>query len=474
MKLLPDVPSSQRLFRVGSLWFLDAEHAEVGAAGERTCGNHVARPAALAAGTHRGVSSGNGVDAHGPARARAANLRRGAPCGGLAASVLVCARLDAPRATGCRYATAGLRTARFRLCGRAPCRGGVAEPLVQRVRNGTLLEISRRRAEELASMENLENAGLNPAVDTEGLPWDMADTSPEDARLFPGKGYAGALEVNTPARWLALRPKLEADGFVLEYAPSFPFEVLEGPVRWYGQAHEDDADRAFDLEIGIEIEGKRVNLLPAVAQALAEHQLSLSPSPGEAEDSVWYAPVDERRRVPVRLKELRGLLAPLAEYSREAAPATALAARAGGTSRGTGASAAQWRLVRGHRERLRGFTKRLREAAERASDVVPASLRAELRPYQRDGLRWMNALAEAGTGWRARGRHGPGQDPAAHHPPAGASRKAEGSLRPPWWWCRPASFPTGYPRSRVSRRNSRSWPCTGPATRRDLHAHRRA
>ena len=49
-------------------------------------------------------------------------------------------------------------------------------------------------------------------------------------------------------------------------------------------------------------------------------------------------------------------------------------------------------------EPLRGFTARLRDAAERASDAVPAGLTVELRPYQREGLRWLNALAEAGVG----------------------------------------------------------------------------
>ena len=395
-KLLPDVPSSQRLFRVGSLWFLDAEHAEVGllesepaetswldlpplppehtvafrAEMESTrMGPRVPEPQIFGEVRRAEVSPRPVLVLH--ALTRHARLAAGTP----------------PLAYG-RLA--------FDYAGeRLPGRGG--EPLVRRVRNGTLLEISRRRAEELASMENLENAGLNPAVDTEGLPWDMADTLPEDAWLFPGKGYAGALEVNTPARWLALRPKLEADGFVLEYAPSFPFEVLEGPVRWYGQAHEDDADRAFDLEIGIEIEGKRVNLLPAVAQALAEHQLSLSPSPGEAEDSVWYAPVDERRRVPVRLKELRGLLAPLAEYLEKPRQQLHLPRVQAGRLEELAQALPSGGSFEAP-ERLRGFTKRLREAAERASDVVPASLRAELRPYQRDGLRWLNALAEAGTG----------------------------------------------------------------------------
>ena len=278
---------------------------------------------------------------------------------------------------------------------RLPGRGG--EPLVRRVRDGQLVEIVRRRAEELSAMEQLERAGLTPAVDTEGLPWDMADILPEDAWLFPGKGHAGALEVNTPARWLALRPRLEQEGFQLDYSPSFPFEVLEGPVHWYGHAVEDADDHAFDLEVGIEVDGERHNLLPAVAQALAEHQLSLSPSPTEPEDAVWYAPLDQRRRVPVRLTELRGLLAPLAEYlERPRASLHLPRVQAGRLDELADALPAGGGLQAP--EQLRGFTRRLREAAERASDAVPEGLTTELRPYQREGLRWLNALAEAEVG----------------------------------------------------------------------------
>jgi superfamily II DNA or RNA helicase len=395
-KLLPDVPSSQRLFRVGGLWFLDAEHAEVGpldgAPEESGWLDLPPLPPESTAGFADSFA-GTAMGARVPAPQVFAELRR-AEVSPRPVLTLHALTRHARLAAGTPPLAYGRLS--FDYAGeRLPGRGG--EPLVRRVRNGVLLEIARRRAEELASMETLESAGLNPAVDTEGLPWDMADTLPDDAWLFPGKGYAGALEVNTPARWLALRARLEADGFLIEYAPSFPFEVLEGPVHWYGQALEDDADRAFDLEIGIEVEGKRVNLLPAVAQALAEHQLSLSPVPGEAEDSVWYAPVDERRRVPVRLKELRDLLAPLAEYLEKPRQQLHLPrVQAGRLEELVQALPAGGSFEAP--ERLRGFTRRLREAAERASDLVPPALQAQLRSYQRDGLRWMNALAEAGTG----------------------------------------------------------------------------
>ncbi|MEW9622801.1 DEAD/DEAH box helicase [Rhodanobacter geophilus] len=395
-RLLPQLPHSQRLLRIDGLWYLDAEHATLGhleAAPEEAAwldlpplkheyGRSLAEtlPASRLAARipppqvfdelHRAELAAKPVlTLH--ALTRHARLAAGTP-------PLAWARLS--------FDYAGERL---------PGRGG--EPLVRRVRNGQLVEIARRRAEELSTMEQLERAGLTPAVDTEGLPWDMADTLPDDAWLFPGTGHAGALEVNTPARWLALRPKLEAEGFTLEYASSFPFEVLEGPVRWYGQAAEDADDHAFDLEIGIELEGKRHNLLPAVAQALAEHQLNLSPAPNEPEDAVWYAPVDERRRVPVRLKVLRGLLAPLAEYLEKPRKKLHLPRVQAGRLEelvealpGDGALEAP--------EALRGFTARLRDAAERASDAIPAGLTVELRPYQREGLRWLNALAEAGVG----------------------------------------------------------------------------
>jgi superfamily II DNA or RNA helicase len=395
-RLLPALAPSQRLLRLDSLWYFDAERAELGL---------LEAPAEEA----------QWLDLPPLRHDCGRRLRTALPQSRLAARVPPPQVFDTPRRAELapkpmltlhaltRHARLGAGTpplayARlaFDYAGeRLPGRGG--EPLVRRVRNGQLVEIARRRADELSAMEQLERAGLTPSVDTEGLPRDLADTLPEDAWLFPGKGYAGALEVNTPARWLALRGKLEAEGFQLEYAPSFPFEVLEGPVRWYGNATEDADDQAFDLEIGIEVEGKRHNLLPAVAQALGEHQLNLSPTPNEPDDAVWYAPVDERRRVPVRLKELRGLLAPLAEYLEKPKKKLHLPrVQAGRLEELADALPSGGELQAP--EQLRGFTARLRDAAERASDAIPDGLTVELRPYQREGLRWLNALAEAGVG----------------------------------------------------------------------------
>ncbi|HZX70753.1 MAG TPA: DEAD/DEAH box helicase [Rhodanobacter sp.] len=395
-RLLPVLPNNQRLLRIDALWYLDVERATLGlfdAAAEETPWLELPSLKHEHARRLRTRLPNSRLATRIPLPHVFAEIKRSqlAP-----KPVLILHALTRHARLAAGTPPLGYARLAFDYSGeRLPGRGG--EPLVRRVRNDQLVEITRRRAEELAAMEQLERAGLTPCVDTEGLPWDVAETLPDDAWLFPGTGYAGALEVNTPARWLALRPKLEEENFLVEYAPSFPFEVLEGPVRWYGHAAEDVDDHAFDLEIGIELDGQRHNLLPAVAQALTENQLSLSPAANEPDDAVWYAPVDARRRVPVRLKELRGLLAPLAEYLEKPRKTLHLPRVQAGRLEELVAAMPEGGILQAA-EPLLGFAARLRDAAARASDAVPEGLNAELRPYQREGLRWLNALSEAGVG----------------------------------------------------------------------------
>ena len=395
-RLLPVLPANQRLLWIDALWYLDAERATLGMLegapeeshwlelpplrhefGKRMrtrlsdspAGKRVPPPQVFAEVLHADLAPQRVLTLH--ALTRHPRLAAGTP-------------------------PLGYGRLAFDYAGeRLPSRGG--EPRVRRVRDGQLVEIVRRRADELVAMEQLERIGLSTGVDTDGLPWDVADILPEDAWLFAGAGPTGALEVNTPSRWLALRARLEEEGFHVEYAPSFPFEVLDGPVRWYGSAVDDRDDHAFDLEIGIEVAGERHNLLPAVAQALAEQQLSLQPAANEPADAVWYAPLDARRRVPVSVGELRNLLAPLVEYLEVPRQTLHLPRVQAGRLDELAAALPADSVLEAPRQ-LRGFTAKLRDAAARASDVVPPGLIGELRPYQREGLRWLNALAEAGVG----------------------------------------------------------------------------
>ena len=207
----PLLPHSQRLLRVDSLWYLDAERATLGlfeAAAEETHWLELPPLKHEHGRRLRNRLPGSRLATRVPLPQVFGEVRRSrlAP-----KPVLILHALTRHARLAAGTPPLGYARLAFDYAGeRLPGRGG--EPLVRRVRNGQLVEITRRRAEELTAMEQLERAGLTPGVDTEGLPWDVAETLPDDAWLFPGTGYAGALEVNTPARWLALRPKLEHGG----------------------------------------------------------------------------------------------------------------------------------------------------------------------------------------------------------------------------------------------------------------------
>lgn len=266
-----------------------------------------------------------------------------------------------------------------------------------RVLGKRLVEITRHRAEELAALERLESLGLVPAVDCEGLPWELTEVLPDEAWLFPGTGYTGALEVNTPARWLSMRPRLETEGFAIDYAPSFPFEVLDEVPRWYVRALPDRRRRSYALEIGLQINETRVNLLPAASKALAEGQFELRPTESEPEDACWYAPVDDRRRIPVRLSELRALLLPIAEYLERPLESLRLPWGQAGRLEELAAVLPDEGMMDAP-ARLKSLASRLRAAAHKAEAKVPEGFVGTLRHYQREGLRWLNALAGAELG----------------------------------------------------------------------------
>src|SRR5690606_23544157 len=186
-----------------------------------------------------------------------------------------------------------------------------------------------------------------------------------DFLLEPRRGQLIAAE-----NLFAMAPRLRDHGFRLENDAGFPFELLDEPEDWYAQV-EESGNAWFDLSLGIEIAGERVDLVP----------------------------IDGRRRVPLPLERLRRLIAPLLEWLQDMperdlergslrlrrSQATVLDELAAETS-------LPWRGG----EKLREELARLREAREPASE--PPGFNATLRGYQRDGLTWLGFLADAGLG----------------------------------------------------------------------------
>ena len=269
-----------------------------------------------------------------------------------------------------------------------------APPRERRRQGDRVVEVVRDRATEVAASERLEEIGLVPAQLFGKLPGVPRDAlMDDDLVLEHGRdALASADQV------FALTMRLRDLGFRLESDEGFPFDLLEEPDDWYAEVEEDVGSPWFDLRLGIDIGGERVDLLPILHRLLADPTFPLAPRKGEAEDAVWLVPIDARRRAPLQLGKLRQLIAPLLEWLQR--PASTLENGALRLRRAQAvvlddlgsATTHPWRGG----ERLRAELQRLREPREPM--LEPPGFRATLRGYQRDGLAWLGFLADLDLG----------------------------------------------------------------------------
>ena len=186
-------------------------------------------------------------------------------------------------------------------------------------------------------------------------------------------------------------PQLRALGWRVEVAADYPFQVIEAEAPWYARVEPESGDW-FNLELGIDLGGVRVNLLPALlelVERLPRAGRIDSVIPGGAR--CFALPVGDNRYLPVPPERLRILVGVLRElYDPEArktvafsaAQAAGLAALDAGFRRG----GLRWEGATGVRERGEAL------ARPPAQAPPPAGLRASLRPYQQEGLAWLQHL----------------------------------------------------------------------------------
>jgi SNF2 family DNA or RNA helicase len=254
-----------------------------------------------------------------------------------------------------------------------------------------LLRIIRDGTAEAGLRRRLEQTGLQIALrQSEALPVDA------------GEHY----ELPSDAAWLRFMqqhlPQLRAEGWQIDLQPEFHFN-LQAIDDWYAEVTEAPSLEWFDLELGIEVDGQRISLLPILLQAIRHRPELLNGSANAQHDEqvlLVKLPHSEQR-VALPLQRLKPLLANLGELFLEhpsqpgEAPKTLRLARADAARLHTLSQdpALSWQGG----ERLRGFAQRLQQLSSQQVQA-PAGLLAELRPYQLQGLAWMQTLRELQVG----------------------------------------------------------------------------
>lgn len=264
---------------------------------------------------------------------------------------------------------------------------------VTRVVGRALERVTRRYDLEKAARSELRATGLEPVEKV---------FNGAAIRNLQGR-YAlrgGVREAAAVAAWTAFVtvqiPLLRERGFRIVMDASFRFNLVQVD-DWYADVEESE-NAWFDLEIGIQLDGQRVSLIPILVKLIRT-------TPGEwkgdtlaarRDDEQVLVPLPDGRRASLPIGRIRPLITTLYElFMREPTGKLRLATLdAGRLAEMEDALKCRW--IGG--ERLRDLGARLARFTHIAPVATPKSFQATLRGYQSEGLAWLQFLREYDLG----------------------------------------------------------------------------
>ncbi|HVU01283.1 MAG TPA: DEAD/DEAH box helicase [Polyangiaceae bacterium] len=197
-------------------------------------------------------------------------------------------------------------------------------------------------------------------------------------------------------------PKLKEAGFEVTVDEAYPLHVTPPAGAWYARMDENDDGDWFSLEIGVEVDGERMNLLPALLEILESVPDDSSLSALRRLPAKYRAVrVGEGKYVPVPVDRLVALLevlvdlydgCPNAEQTQfRKEQALCLTALDGVLET---EEPLTWTRGAARMQEVRAFRARPKEPEA----APPDTLQATLRPYQQEGLAFLQHLRRNGVG----------------------------------------------------------------------------
>jgi len=261
-----------------------------------------------------------------------------------------------------------------------------------RLRDTTSQRIKRQPSAEQALRKTLRDLGFKPATrQSKALP----DSAGE------------MLQLPDDEAWLHFAREhlvqLREAGWQIEMHRDFAFN-LQQVDDWYATVEQAPGHEWFDLELGIEVNGQRHSLLPIVLHVLRNSPELLRPSElaRRADDEHLVIDLNRARhdsqalRVALPYGRIKAVMKTLGElYLGEdsSGPSLRLATADAPRLNEIEGLPLQWEGG----AQVRDLGRRLRDARD-LEVQPPQGLNATLRPYQQQGLNWLQSLRELGVG----------------------------------------------------------------------------
>lgn len=193
-------------------------------------------------------------------------------------------------------------------------------------------------------------------------------------------------------------PLLRKAGWEVEIAADYPYRVIEGDIdEWYTDIDESSGYDWFGVALGISVKGEKINLLPILQQLLTQLKVEEKIITDEKEVSVKLA---DGRYIFLPKDRVQAIINIFVElYDADVlSPGQSLklsrlqAVRLLEVEKAFAATRLRW--VGG--EKIRNFAKKLQTMQRPTPVKMPTLFQGTLRPYQQEGVSWMQFLRECG------------------------------------------------------------------------------
>jgi len=241
----------------------------------------------------------------------------------------------------------------------------------------------RDRAGETVALDRLRQCGLS-------MMRLAAESDARGARIFLFQGR------NLAERWqefiATTLPALENAGWQIEIAAEFGTRLVEAGSEWQADI-ADTGDGWFSLDMGIDVDGERVPLLPILVRLLERGGIKGIP----VTDGRVHAPLDDGRLVALPAERVGKLLAIIAEMA-DAGRLTTTGAMVLPTAEVASIidleplATTRWK----NSAAIRDYARKLQGGGTPLRVMPPPAFTATLRPYQQQGLDWLQDLRASG------------------------------------------------------------------------------
>lgn len=195
-------------------------------------------------------------------------------------------------------------------------------------------------------------------------------------------------------------PRLQGLGWNIEVDPTWPIRLYPGEVHFQTVLEPLENDW-FSLGLKLDVDGTHLDLTDTILQIVATLPIDDFGDLVEGFElkeflsaSTFYKLLPDGTMVPLPGLKLLGFIEAFLEVQGILRFHTADAARATVLAKALDGCGAPWE---GGSEILE-LGQRLRCLSEPSNETLPVSLKADLRPYQKQGYGWLKALTESGFG----------------------------------------------------------------------------